>query len=293
MYGSGTCHFLILTFQSDVALATKESVDKLHERQDNREDREEYREIVDWLTPVDFRLQQTDSLRRRQRGTGEWLLKSREFQDFVTEKNQTLFCPGIPGAGKTIITAAVVDHLQSKFQKDAGVAILFVYCSFRRQHEQSCEQLFASLLKQLLQGRSTVPHNVAGLYKRHKENQTRPSLDEILEALPSVMILHSRIFIVVDALDELQASDGRGQKFVSELFKIQNEIGVNIFATSRFIPEIAKDFENKARLEIRASEDDVQMYLDHNISLLPSFVGKREDLQQLVKTAIVKAVDGM
>jgi hypothetical protein len=92
-----------LILYSNVSFATKAGVDLLHERQDNRERREEHQAILDWLTPIDYAPQQYDFFRRRQKGTGEWLLKTNEFQEWVNQSKQTLFCPGIPGAGKTTI----------------------------------------------------------------------------------------------------------------------------------------------------------------------------------------------
>jgi hypothetical protein len=62
-------------------LVTNDGVHRLHERQDSRDRREEYQLILDWLTPADYSTQQSDFIRRRQEGTGEWLLKSTEFQE--------------------------------------------------------------------------------------------------------------------------------------------------------------------------------------------------------------------
>jgi hypothetical protein len=49
------------------------------EGQDNRESGREHQAILDWLTPIDYSAQQSDIISRRQEGTGEWLLYSREF----------------------------------------------------------------------------------------------------------------------------------------------------------------------------------------------------------------------
>ena len=45
-----------------------------------RGDDQECQVIVDWLTPMNYALQQSDFIARRQEGTGEWLLISNEFQ---------------------------------------------------------------------------------------------------------------------------------------------------------------------------------------------------------------------
>jgi hypothetical protein len=112
-------------------------------------------------------------------------------------------------------------------------------------------------------------------------------------ALYSVVTGYSRAFIIVDALDECQVSDGGRRRFLSEIFNLHAKTGSNLFATSRFIPEIEKEFEGCLSLEIRASDEDVKRYLDGHMLQLPSFVLTNLDLQKEIKAAIAQAVDGM
>jgi hypothetical protein len=272
--------------ETKVSSALKDGVDRLHQHQ-------EHQEILDWLTSTDFVTQQADFIRRRQQGTGEWLLNSIEFLDWVKQSNQTLFCPGIPGAGKTIITAIVIDDLCMRYRNDANIGIAYLYFNFRRQHEQKLEDLLASLLKQLAQPQPSIPNSVKVLYDRHKDKRTRLSLDEILQALRVVISEFSKVFIVIDALDECQVSDGCRMRFLSEIFNLQSKCGASLFATSRFIPEITEKFKGSVSLEIHASSEDVRRYLDGHMSQLPAFVGRSLDLQEEIKTQIVKGVDGM
>jgi hypothetical protein len=118
--------------------------------------------ILNWLTPIDYGPQQSDLNRKRQRGTGEWLLSSSEFQAWLGKSNQTLFCPG---AGKTIITSIVVEHLRKEFQA-ADVGIAYVYCNFRRQREQKPEDLSFVARSRELQDeiKTTVMKAVDGMY---------------------------------------------------------------------------------------------------------------------------------
>jgi hypothetical protein len=93
--------------------------------------------------------QQSDFISWRQEGTGQWLLNSDEFQAWINQRGQTLFCPGIPGAGKTILTSIVIDGLNTRFQSNTNVGIAYIYYNFRQQDEQKSEDLLAILLKQL------------------------------------------------------------------------------------------------------------------------------------------------
>ncbi|KAI9773868.1 MAG: hypothetical protein M1840_006094 [Geoglossum simile] len=246
--------------------------------------------ILDWITPIDYAPQQSDAINRRQAGTGQWLLDSPEFQRWLQTEKQTLFCPGIPGAGKTILTSIVVDELTTRFHNDESIGVAYIYCNFQRQDEQKAEHLIAGLLKQLAQGRHSMPDIVKSLHDKYKDKRSH---DKLSKTLQSVAALYSRVFIVVDAIDECQVTGGSRARFLSDIFELQAKCGVNVFATSRFIPEITDKFKDSTSLEIRASKQDVWRYVDGHLSHLPSFVERRPDLQEEIKTQIVKAVDGM
>ncbi len=250
---------------------------------------QEQQAILDWLTPVDYAPQQNDFLKQRQAGTGRWLLDSAEFKSWVKTKKQTLFCPGIPGAGKTILTSIAVEELSTRFEDNSSIIVTYIYCNFKRKKEQMLEDLLASVLKQLAQGRSSLPQCVRSLHDRCKSKKSRPLIDDISTALHTVAAEYSRVFILVDALDECSCR----AKLLSEISELQNKYGVNIFTTSRFIPDITQRFERDLQLEIRANEQDVQRYVKGHFDELPRFVRCNPDLQQEISSKIVKAIDGM
>ena len=220
-------------------------------------------------------------------------MDSDEFQRWSSESKQILFCPGIPGAGKTIITAIVVEHLCTKFRKYPNIGIAYLYCNFRRHQEQKPIDLLAGLLKQLIQRRPSLPEKVIRLHEKHNKDRTSPSSDEISKVLQSTVAEYSRTFIIIDALDECQFSEGSRRKFLLEIFSLQAKTGANVFATSRFIPEIIREFEEGISLEIQASNEDVRRYLEGRMSQLPSCVLKSRDLQEKIVTEIIQAADKM
>jgi hypothetical protein len=88
--------------------------------------------IMQWLSPADFSVQQHDIITRRQKGTGQWFVDTPEFKGWLQGFDKTLFCPGIPGAGKTMMAAIAIDHLCGTTPcDDIGVAYLF--CSYKAQ----------------------------------------------------------------------------------------------------------------------------------------------------------------
>lgn len=105
--------------------------------------------------------------------------------------------------------------------------------------------------------------------------------------------MYSRVFIIVDALDECQASNGCRKRFLSEIFDLQPKYGINVLATSRFMPEVLQEFEGSVRLEIRARQEDVRVYIDREMSPHRAFLRRNQELQEEVKTKIVELVQGM
>ncbi|KAI9766762.1 MAG: hypothetical protein M1839_004766 [Geoglossum umbratile] len=235
---------------------------------------------------------ESDFIKRRQEGTGTWLLHTNEFDIWLNQRNKALYCSGIPGAGKTILTSIVVDYLCSKYRTDFSVGIAYLYCNFRQQHQQKPEDLLSSLLKQLVQKQASVPESVKNLYEHHNRERTRPLFTEILEALESVAAQYSRALIIVDALDECGVSDGEHQKFLSAIFNLQVKTGANIFATSRINDNIAKLFEVALSLQIRAKDEDIKSYLDGRMSLLRSDI-LDDALRGMIRREVIRAVDGM
>ncbi|QGA13764.1 hypothetical protein EYB26_001415 [Talaromyces marneffei] len=249
--------------------------------------------ILDWLHPTDYSSQQNDFIASRQEGSGEWILNSAQFQQWIHQETATLFCPGIPGAGKTMATSIVIDHLQEKFRTRRDIGIAFIYFNFHQHIEQGIIGLFSCLLRQL-SFQTGGMDEVTKLYNYHKPRRSRPAFHEILDSLKQVIMSFSGTFVLIDALDECRLPNGV-LKLLSEIFELQAVAGFSLFSTSRFIPEIKATFEvkNATSMEIKASDNDMLSYLNTHLSKLPSFVIKDYQIQEKVKSAVIEAADGM
>ena len=256
------------------------------------QDSQQYRIITDWLSSTDFPAQQSDFIGRRAEGTGQWFVVSPEFTNWLQETKQNLFCPGIPGAGKTMIAAIAVDHIWKAFQGD-NVGVAFIYCNYKRRETQTATDLLAAILKQLVQERPLYGEPVATLHKRHADRRTRPSLDEIRTALNSVLINYSKAYIIIDALDECTDSDGTRSELLTILRNLQAKTDISLMATSRFDARIEQSFQGSPMLEVRASDADVTRFVAGHLRRLPKCVQRDPELQAEIQDRIVQAVDGM
>jgi Cdc6-like AAA superfamily ATPase len=251
-----------------------------------------HRRILEWISPTDYPAQQSDIIKRRQEGTGQWFVDAPQVATWLSEQQATLFCPGMPGAGKTMVAAIAIDHLLKSVQSSSqGVA--YVYCNYKAREEQDTSRMLAAILKQLVQARLSLVDPVERLHKQHADRGTRPSPDEVFNALRDVLAHYSTVYIVVDALDECLDSDGTRRQFLAKLRNLQAGRDVRLMATSRFIPEIVDWFNEGLKLEVQASKEDVKRFVAGQICRLPKCVQRDPALQEVVQEKIVEAVDGM
>ncbi|KAK6543470.1 hypothetical protein TWF694_000216 [Orbilia ellipsospora] len=256
-----------------------------------RLDKEEDRQIFRWLTETDYGNIQDDKISQRTEGTGGWVLKSAEFLEWYRDYMQTLFCPGDPGTGKSIITAIIVDWLLDRKNHENGdIGVAYIYFDYKRPDEQKVEKCLASLLRQLTQRSSEIPSILKEFYQRYQDDGRRPKIDEYLQALSSVATLYSKVFIVVDALDECQL-DAR-QELLTRLFEFQLKSRANVFATSRHIHDIEARFTGPA-LEITGSKYDLQKYLEANLPSLQGMLEKESQLWEEIKRKIIGEANGV
>ncbi|EPS37521.1 hypothetical protein H072_8807 [Dactylellina haptotyla CBS 200.50] len=236
--------------------------------------------VLDWLAKDYYSPQQNDYIRLRQPGTGQWLFDSPDFQSWInSSESQILFCPGIPGVGKTIITSSVIHHLSSSHvtQSDQNIGLAYIYFNYKRQIGQNIEDLLSSLLRQLISGNGELPEVVKVWYREHWQRGTRPLLPEICDALVSIIGSFSKVFIVADALDECTETQNCRARFLSEFLSLKSKCNatVNLFATSRFIPDVVEQFRNERQLEIRAPDEDIRKYLRHMLLYMPGPIRQR------------------
>lgn len=274
----------------NIAESTKVGVDRLVRQQDQ----EKFQKIVEWLSSVNPKLKQSDLLRSRQEGTGQWFLETDCFRQWVHSTNQdeqTLFCPGIPGAGKTLLASTVVNEIHQSFQHDKSVGLAFFYCDFRES--LTIEAILGCLLAQLAQRLPVFPELLEDLYDDHLAMRTRPTTSELVEILHVTVSRFLKVFVVIDALDECEVSDGTCTTVIEQIFSLQKRNNLAFLATSRDQPDISIKFEGLPCLRIRATEGDIEKFLRGQMRVLPNFVQRSPELQTDIVSKITEAVDGM
>jgi len=116
----------------------------------------------------------------------------------------------------------------------------YVYCIYNAI-DQTATNLIASLFQQVVQQQTVLSEDVKSLFKHHSRERTRPSLPEYIMLLQAHIQRFSRVFIVVDALDECSENDGVRDSFLAQLrYLLPN---IRLLVTSRDIASLGYAFK--------------------------------------------------
>ena len=185
-----------------------------------------------------------------------------------------------------------ISHLQELFEADDDVAVVFIYCNYKAQH--NVLQLMEALLKQLAHHRLS-PSNVDLLQRKHKERGIRPSLDTLMTILKTEIETYSHVFIIIDALDECFPEQVR-QEFLRRLESLTVVTPTKMMATSRYIPSIERAIHADTQLEITAMESDIRSHVEARIlnnAMLARLITKAPSMEERVVRIVVERAQGM
>ena len=251
----------------------------------------ECQKIGDWLSPFDFRAIQQEILHKCHTGTGKWMLESYQFQQWLNSHNETLWCPGIPGAGKTYLASIMADYLQRQTSSEGQDAVLCLFCNFDKQANQTAHNFMGALLKQLAQASRTPSDSIRSIYDARGEDR-RPEFGALAHVFRMELERFSKTYIIIDALDEVSENADIRTILLREL----QTCPVNLLVTSRHDPTIKKLFSETQLLEICATDEDIRSYISARIGqeeLLNRQIRSFPPLENNILTRIVASAKGM
>ncbi|CAG8400414.1 unnamed protein product [Penicillium salamii] len=255
------------------------------------ETKERHEKIVQFLAKFDFSARYRDVFSARHKMTGQWFVEAETFKTWVDRIGQRLWCPGIPGAGKTVLLAVAINHLQERFFKPDEV-VLFAFCDYKDQQNQSAENILLSLWRQLMQKRVLGELECEYLETTYLKRGVFPTTDALVKLLSDEISKYSRVFILLDALDELRTENRDSLQYLLR----QLPAKINLLMTSRVPKETTLEFRDVPQLEIRARDRDITDYINgrlDSVSKLRSKVEHNHKLKEEIRSTITKKADGM
>lgn len=154
----------------------------------------------------------------------------------------------------------------------------------------------ASLLQQLFRQSPKIPDSLLEIYKSYTTKTIHFNLRKYSTFLRDVIESFSEVFVVVDGLDECphREIDDIRDEFLDQLKGLP--LKTQLLFTSRDLPAIALKFAGDKRLEIRASTDAIDGYLQARINSsrnLSRHIQRKASLRQAIVETVARKSDGM
>lgn len=167
----------------------------------------------------------------------------------------------------TEISGSIIfDFIQNELQHHDTTAIGCIYFDYTKKSSRNLNDVFKSLLSQLLLSQKSsiqIPEAIRESYKANIISGTSLSLEDVLSWINLEIRKCTRVFILVDALDECSEGLVRS-RFFKEILSLLPQ--TNLLVTSRLPDTIARKFDDFARLDIEAKTEDLNHYLTSRIS---------------------------
>ncbi|KAG8527305.1 uncharacterized protein KY384_008049 [Bacidia gigantensis] len=251
------------------------------------------REILRKLSTLDYRARQQEYFLKRHEGTYASFLNDARFTEWLrASKGSMLWCPGNPGAGKTVLASAVIDHVLGR-KLDLDAAVVYIYCDYRETEAHDVSALLSTMTRQLLEqdGCQAPIEEMEKLQEEVEQRHRALTEDDLMVQFRKCAQDFGRVYIIIDALDELP--DHVRNDFIQRLAALDGQ--VYLFVTSRHNIDPTIDFDNAARFDVVASWEDVETYMRSEIkksSRLKRYIeGPKGDPS--LETEILKGVYGM
>jgi hypothetical protein len=141
------------------------------------------------------------------------------------------------------------------------IGVGYMYCDYQDQEEQTTENILGAVITQLLRILPEMPEAVLKLYG-DRVNQKKPlSLEDAHNIFYITCAQFSKVYVCLDALDELRDPQG--------LLKCLHDGPslIQIFLTSRpYIHETVQEyFKGEHSITIKAHESDIRLFIEHEI----------------------------
>jgi len=191
-------------------------------------------------------------------------------------------------------SSIIVEYLMSLKAKDANMSLAYVYCEYLERRDHTAANLLANIAQQLIHDDSTMLKTLLSLYRHHLGQRTRPTLSDWSNLLQSGVRRQSRVFILIDAIDERRDEDGTVDDFLRELKGLTPD--VHLFITSRPSSTIERELKIATHMEIRARDPDIRAYVHDHITRGPRLqrlVDREPTLKAAIADTVIEKSQGM
>ncbi|KAL8915758.1 MAG: hypothetical protein Q9172_006692 [Xanthocarpia lactea] len=229
---------------------------------------EKRRRILNSFGEVDPSKNQRMGLKLRQPGTGLWLIDSQEFQSWSQMDGAKLWLYGIPGAGKTILAATVIE--EALRISNTSRALAFFYCDYKDSETQEPHLVLGSLIQQIAKQDEQCFEKVQKFCDQ-RNPEYRDDLGYDTQELRDLFIDISSRFdcttLIVDGLDECGSKAAEVTELLASVNMLEGDANIKTLFLSRDEVDIREHLKDYSKVAIAARSRDLKLYVAAEIDI--------------------------
>ncbi|KAH7120752.1 putative ankyrin repeat protein, partial [Dendryphion nanum] len=277
----------------DTIIVGRDEVNDYNPEQILPESAETIMDIRAWLQPTDY-LSESGEYRKHlashSPGTGLWITVNEKYQEWISgEEYGLLWLKGIPGSGKSVLAAHLIDQLS---RSNSGSPILYFFFRQIIDANHKPDALLRDWLSQILEYSPPLQKHLKEYLKEHRKIESISPQDLWKDLRLAISGFSNTVFCVADALDEMDV----GNEFFLECLKTFSQWKpgkVKVLITSRPVPRIEDPLRLAKVLDIRLKDSivdvDIRNYVQH--ILLDSSISDNDKLS--IQEAIPGRANGL
>ena len=205
----------------------------------------------------------------------------------------SLWLYGKPGAGKTILCSTLIEYVKSICANESTNRYAYFYFDFSDAQKQTVSNMLRSIIAQL--SVPDLPGKVDGLYKQCSNGIQRPSQEDLIKTLVSLLTESHQTYLILDALDECSE---RKQLLTSLRTIIQTtSVHANVLVTSREEQDISEGLQGiileSVSLECGGLDSDIERHIHKCLENDSDWQKDTSKVKQEIQEALVKGAHGM
>ncbi|KAL8856080.1 MAG: hypothetical protein Q9178_007275 [Gyalolechia marmorata] len=290
----------VLSGQTGLSEGIRKIKDELNQRREAEtriQMSEERRKILDSFGTTTPEKNHDMSLKLRHPQTGLWLTEGEEFSNWLNTAGSGLWLYGIPGAGKTVLAASLIEKtIRRSSQK---IAVAFYYCDYKDFETQKPCNILGSLAKQIATQDEQCFQALRTFYNQHRRSDKSPAEYEpadLSALIRSMSLFFETTMIIVDALDECGKAVKTSTKILAGLRSSNGDSDTKTLFLSRDELDIRDILVTYPQVSIAAQNSDLKLYVMAEMARRieeKDLRIKDPSLQEHIIERLIEGADGM